>query len=162
MDRSNEFSHIRQGCCVVPVAIAWLPQCRRNTPEGYGWNYHLVWCLVFVNHYTDVIMTTIVSQITSLTIVYSTVSSDADQTKHQSSASLAFVRGINRSPDPAQIASNAENVCTWWLHHDESDTVTCLTRKIASTLAQADVWDGGKASPDLPKWIICDISFLRM
>ena len=38
------------------------------------------------------------SQITSLTIVYSTVHSGADQRKHQSSASLAFVRGIHRSP----------------------------------------------------------------
>ena len=37
------------------------------------------------------------AQITSLTIVYSTVSG-ADQTKHQRSASLAFVRGIHRSP----------------------------------------------------------------
>ena len=41
---------------------------------------------------------TIASQITSLTIVYSTVYSDADQRKHQSSASLAFVRGIHRGP----------------------------------------------------------------
>ena len=38
----------------------------------------------------------IASQITSLTIVYSTVYSDADQRKHQSSVSLAFVRGIHR------------------------------------------------------------------
>ena len=38
------------------------------------------------------------SQITSLTIVYSTVYSDADQRKHQSAASLAFVRGIHRGP----------------------------------------------------------------
>ena len=38
------------------------------------------------------------SQITSLTIVYSTVYSHADQRKHQSSASLVFVRGIHRSP----------------------------------------------------------------
>ena len=37
------------------------------------------------------------SQITSLTIVYSTVYSDADQRKHQSSAALAFVWGIHRS-----------------------------------------------------------------
>ena len=37
-------------------------------------------------------------QITSLTIVYSTVYSGEDQTKYQSSASLAFVRGIHRSP----------------------------------------------------------------
>ena len=43
-------------------------------------------------------MGTIASQITSLTIVYSTVYSDADQRKHQSSASLAFVRGIHRGP----------------------------------------------------------------
>ena len=38
------------------------------------------------------------SQITSLTIVYSTVYSGTDQRKHRSSASLAFVRGIHRSP----------------------------------------------------------------
>ena len=43
-------------------------------------------------------MGAIASQITSLTIAYSAVYSDADQRKHQSSASLAFVRGINRSP----------------------------------------------------------------
>ena len=38
------------------------------------------------------------SQITSLTTVYSTVYSGADQRKHQSSASLAFVWGIHRWP----------------------------------------------------------------
>ena len=38
------------------------------------------------------------SQITSLTIVYLTVYSGADQRKHQSSASLAFMRGIHRRP----------------------------------------------------------------
>ena len=48
-------------------------------------------------HYNDVIMGTMASQITSLTIVYSTVSSGADLRKHQGSASLAFVRGIHRS-----------------------------------------------------------------
>ena len=36
------------------------------------------------------------SQITSLTVVYSIVYSGADQRKHQSSASLAFVWGIHR------------------------------------------------------------------
>ena len=38
------------------------------------------------------------SQITSLTIVYPTVYSGADKKKHQSSAWLAFVRGIHRWP----------------------------------------------------------------
>ena len=41
-------------------------------------------------------MTTMASQITSLTVVYSIVYSGVDQGKHQSSASLAFVRGIHR------------------------------------------------------------------
>ena len=49
-------------------------------------------------HYCDVIICRIASQITSLTIVYSTIYSDADQRKHQSSASLAFVWGIHRGP----------------------------------------------------------------
>ena len=49
-------------------------------------------------NYDDVIMSAIASQITSLTIVYSIVYSDADQRKHQSSASLAFVMGIHRGP----------------------------------------------------------------
>ena len=38
------------------------------------------------------------SQIASLAIVYSNVYSGADQRKHQSSASLAFVQGIHRGP----------------------------------------------------------------
>ena len=55
-------------------------------------------CVNFVWHYSDVIMTTTASPIASLTIVYSTVYSGADQSKHQSSASLAFVWGIHRGP----------------------------------------------------------------
>ena len=52
----------------------------------------------FSTHYSDVIMGSVASQITSLTNVYSSVYSDADQRKHQSSASLGFVRGIHRGP----------------------------------------------------------------
>ena len=43
-------------------------------------------------------MDSIASQITSPTIVYSTVHSGSDQRKHQSSASLAFVWEIHRWP----------------------------------------------------------------
>ena len=59
-----------------------------------------LWCRTVINliHYSDAIIGAMASQITSLTIVYSTVYSDADQRKHQSSASLAFVRGIHRLP----------------------------------------------------------------
>ena len=50
------------------------------------------------DHYNDVIMGAIASQITSLTIVFSIVYSDADERKYQSSVSLAFVQGIHRGP----------------------------------------------------------------
>ena len=49
-------------------------------------------------HYTDVIMGAIASRITSITIFYSTVYSDADQRKHQSSASLALVNSPHKWP----------------------------------------------------------------
>ena len=54
-------------------------------------------------------MSEIASQITSLTIVYSTVYSVADQRKHQSYASLVFVRGIHRRP----VNSPHKGPVTW-------------------------------------------------
>ena len=61
-------------------------------------------------HYNDVIMSEIAPQITSLTIVYSSVYSGADQRKLQSSVSLAFARGNSpvTGEFPAQRASNPE------------------------------------------------------
>ena len=47
-------------------------------------------------HYYDVIMSTMASQITSLTVVYSIIYTGADQRKNQSSTSLAFVGGIHQ------------------------------------------------------------------
>ena len=43
-------------------------------------------------------MGAMVSQITGVSLVYSTACSDTDQRIHQSSGSLAFVRGIHRWP----------------------------------------------------------------
>ena len=60
-------------------------------------NYHVNSYLTS-GHYGDVIMSAMASQITSLTIVYWTFYSGADQRKHQNSVSLAFVRGIHRWP----------------------------------------------------------------
>ena len=51
-----------------------------------------------VYHYDDVIMSAIASRITSLTSVYLIVYSRTDQRKHQSSASLALMRGNHRRP----------------------------------------------------------------
>ena len=55
-----------------------------------------IWVIRNALHYCDVIMGGLASQITSITIVYSSVHSGADQRKYQSSASLAFVRWIHR------------------------------------------------------------------
>ena len=62
-------------------------------------------------------MDTMVSQITSLTIVYSTVYSGADQIKHRVTGLCAGNSPVT-GEFPAQRASNAENVSIWWRHHD--------------------------------------------
>ena len=49
-------------------------------------------------HCSDIIMSARASQITGVSMVYSTICSDADQRKHKRFASLAFVRGIHRWP----------------------------------------------------------------
>ena len=49
-------------------------------------------------HYRDVIMSAMASQITSVLFVFSIVYSGTDQRKHHSSVSLAFVWGIHRWP----------------------------------------------------------------
>ena len=70
-------------------------------------------------HHSDVIMGAMASQMTSLSIVYSTVYTGADQRKHQGSASLAFVWGIHRWP----VNSLHKGPVTrkifpfWWRHH---------------------------------------------
>ena len=97
-----------------PNFVQWYSTCQLNDPH----NFILPWR--DLKHYNDVIMSTIASQITSLTIVYSTVYSDADQRKHQSSASLAICAGNSPGTGefPVQRASNAENVSIWWRHHE--------------------------------------------
>ena len=70
-------------------------------------------------------MSTVASQITNLSIVYSTVYSAADQRKYQSSASLAFVRGFHRwpvnSPHKGPVTRKMfpfdDVIMIWWRHH---------------------------------------------
>ena len=52
----------------------------------------------WILHYSDDIISSIASQITGVSIAYSTVCSGADQRKHKSSTSLVLVRGIHRWP----------------------------------------------------------------
>ena len=77
------------------------------------------------NHYSGIIMNAMLSQITSVWIIYWTICSGADRRKPQSSASLAFVKGIHQwlvnSPvtgeSPTQRASNMKNASIWWRYH---------------------------------------------
>ena len=55
-----------------------------------------------VDHYSDVTMGAMASRITILPIVYFTVYSGEYHRKHQSSASLAFLRGIHQWPVNSQ------------------------------------------------------------
>ena len=75
------------------VLVFYKEAFQKSTPS---WRHEMIENVTI--HYSDVITGSMASQITSLTIVYATVYSGADQRKHQSSASLAFVRGIHRGP----------------------------------------------------------------
>ena len=70
-------------------------------------------------HYSDVIMSTMASQIPSITIVYSTVTSGADQGKQFRVTGLCEGNSPVTGEFPAQRASNAENISIWWRHHDK-------------------------------------------
>ena len=109
MDLYTRSSYQEQGQVITPHSILWhmitcpcfwyllyfIQHCNITswTTRNKKWNIKRIQC-----HYDDVIMTMLASQITSLTVVYSIVYSSVNQRKHQSSASLAFVRAIHRGP----------------------------------------------------------------
>ena len=97
------------------------------------------------------------SQITSLTIVYSTVYSGAEQWKHQSSVSLAFVRGIHRGPvnsphkwpvtrkmfpfdDVIMVISNVQISNTIWIKYQHRMNIKDIEIDGKSTLYQVMAW----------------------
>ena len=97
----NKLSKTAQSVGIFQRVFSWRNQNKEmSLPPAARATYDrcVVSSLGSIIHYSDVIMGAMVSQITSLTIVYSSVYSDTDQRKHQSSVSLAFVRGIHRWP----------------------------------------------------------------
>ena len=86
-----------------------------NSPHKGQWRGVLMFSLI---HYTDVILTTMASQITSLTVVYSTVYSDADQRKHQIPRHWPLCGAFTGTSEfPAQRTSYAEYVSILCRHH---------------------------------------------
>ena len=70
-------------------------------------------------HYNDVIMGAMASQITSLTIVCSTVYSGADQKKTSKLPITGLCEGNSpvTGEFPSQRSSNTEHASIWWRHH---------------------------------------------
>ena len=122
------------------------------------------------------------SQITSPTLVYSTVHSGADQRKHQSSASLAFVRGIHwwlsifphKWPvtrkmfpfDDVIMLDVIKMSCVWWeysvsflvagLYLKQSDDDNTITNKKKMKISN---WKNFSAN--LTQLLYCKISNIR-
>ena len=93
----NLYGHLHRFCHWLSIWYCHschviVPWCVYLFGPKWSINYYYYW------HYSEVIMGPMASPITSLTLVYSTVYSGTDQRKHQSSMSLAFVRGIHRWP----------------------------------------------------------------
>ena len=88
----------------------WARQTQTKMLPQNGWK----------KHYHDPIMSAMASQITSLTIIYSTVYSRRRKKKTSNLGITGLCEG--NSPlaveFPAQRASIAENVSIWWRHHD--------------------------------------------
>ena len=70
-------------------------------------------------------MSMMASQITGLTIVYSTVHLGADQRKHQGITGLCEGNLLVMSEFPAQGANNMENVSIWQCHHENLHFFSC-------------------------------------
>ena len=87
---------------------------------AYLMKYRLFWCVISCcYHYNDAIMSAMASQITSLTIVYSTIYSGADKkTPKLRVTDLCEGNSPVTGKFHAQRTSNAENISIWWRHHD--------------------------------------------
>ena len=100
-----EFNHVME----KHQGDLWLPEISYISMDVTTWMSNHIYVTIrdviiqacssmtsVVAHYSDVIMSTMASQVTSFTIVYWTIYLGIYQRKHQSPASLAFVRGIHR------------------------------------------------------------------
>ena len=100
----------------------------RMNPHGLIWGQPHYDVYFTVAHFIDVIMSAMAPRL------FTQLCSVVGQRKHQSSKSLAFVRGIQRWP---------ENVSIWWRHHVLKDTerwycTKCTGRNLTQTVLSKD------------------------
>ena len=130
----------RNGLILSPMAKFLAPgglKIDQMVGSSYLLNY-FSW--LHVVHYNDITMGMMVSLLTGVSIVFSNICSGAVQRKHQSSASLAFMRGIHRSPVNSlqKRASNAENISIWWFHYVYMASNSCIWCLMFSITGDSD------------------------
>ena len=118
--------------CLFKVNMLSHLHDKLSVRKAIGWNRTYYWsispgghCLEqypgtpLSLHYSDVIMGAMASQLTSLTIVYLTVYSGADQRKKAKLRVTGLCAGNSpvTGEFPAQVASNVGNVSIGWRHH---------------------------------------------
>ena len=110
--------------------------------------------MLLLIHYNDVIMDSIASQITSLTIVYSVIYLGADQRKHQSSTSLAFVREVTGDRWISRTNGQLRGKC---FHLMTSSWLTSLVLTMMRYWYSAPVAGSGRTPTESPS-----LSFSRL
>ena len=119
---TNLQRHVAVGLAHCPLSMLYALDnvinfgCSNGLPVGTS--HHLNQCWF---HYDDVIMGAMASQITSLTIVYSTVYS-------------------NPCEFPAQMASNAEKGSISWRHHELSVRPLYIHPTEAISIERTEFW----------------------
>ena len=121
----------RGKCFHLMTSSWWNIDAVCVSDRNYGINWRTGYRGFSQIHYNEVIMTTMASQITSLTVVYSTVYSDADPRKHRSSASLAFVWGTHRDRWIPRTKGQLRGKC---FHLMKS---SCLKENMFSSITQS-------------------------
>ena len=116
----------------------WRPFRRMGTTVAncvricYPWS---VSGIIVIKYYSDIIMSTTTSEITCLTIVYSTVYLGADQRKHQSSASLAFARKMFSFDD---VIMRDTGKCKMWTYHLHE--LACIYPCSSGNIVYPNIW----------------------
>ena len=105
-------SRIRQSTDVQPYILYTVRKCEKMRHDTNSVSGGTIGCCLLQWRHMRA------SQITSVSMVCSSVCSGADQRKHQSSPSLAFEGNSPMTGEfLLQRASNAKNVSIWWRHH---------------------------------------------
>ena len=131
-DGTGSFLTIRAK--MLPIGALVISESYKTEMQNTLWNH-------WARHNNDVIMSTMASQITSLTIVYSTVYSRRRSKKKSKLRVTGPCAG--NSPETgeftAQMASNAENVSIRWRHHEVALINQLLRHRLYQQL-WLDLW----------------------